>query len=241
MPHLNKFNSNKKVKKQEFNIAETSKKAILIVGLGSTGGEFTNLIQKARVHAFDTLLLDSDLSIINNYRSLNKICLGKTLCRGLGTGGSSERGAKAYLEASEEVSKNLSEYKYIIIRAGMRGGLGTGSLPKIVKELNKQNKRFIILTTKPLDIEKNIVLKYNELIKKLDLLSYEIILRDYGKILSENKDKEKTFEEINNNFLELSYDIAKQYPKINISKLVKNNNKIKGKIYSHIIKKEKGV
>jgi cell division protein FtsZ len=80
--------------------------------------------------------VNTDAQALESHQALNKLQIGTTLTRGLGTGGKPELGEEAAQESHQELASAMNGADMVFITAGMGGGTGTGAAP-VVARLSK--------------------------------------------------------------------------------------------------------
>jgi cell division protein FtsZ len=77
--------------------------------------------------------VNTDAQALENHQALNKLQIGTTLTRGLGTGGKPELGEEAAQESHQEIAAALTGADMVFVTAGMGGGTGTGAAPVVAR------------------------------------------------------------------------------------------------------------
>jgi len=91
----------------------------------------------------DGLEKASVVAINTTYKSLtssvaaHKVQLGRSITRGLGTGGDPELGYDAAVESVDEIREALADARMIFVCAGLGGGTGSGAAPYVAHWLVK--------------------------------------------------------------------------------------------------------
>ena len=102
---------------------------IKVLGVGGAGCNAINRMIESGVTGVQFIAMNTDQQSLAQSRAHLKLPLGPQSSRGLGAGGSAERGAVAAEESREEVLAALQGADMIFITAGMGGGTGTGAAP----------------------------------------------------------------------------------------------------------------
>lgn len=83
----------------------------------------------------------------------NKLQIGRTLTRGLGTGGKPALGEEAAQESVQELQAALAGADMVFITAGMGGGTGTGAAPVVAQLAREQGILTVGVVTHPFSFE----------------------------------------------------------------------------------------
>lgn len=102
---------------------------IKVLGVGGAGCNAINRMIESGVTGVQFIAMNTDQQSLAQSKAHLKLPLGPQSSRGLGAGGSSERGAVAAEESREEVLAALQGADMIFITGGMGGGTGTGAAP----------------------------------------------------------------------------------------------------------------
>ena len=82
-----------------------------------------------------------------------RISLGQSLTRGLGTGGDPELGRTAALESIAAVGDRLMGASLVILMVGLGGGTGSGAAPCIARVAREQGAHVAVFATLPFSFE----------------------------------------------------------------------------------------
>ena len=126
---------------------------IKVVGVGGGGGNAVNRMIKAGLSGVEFWLMNTDLQVLEQGRTQNKIQLGAKSTAGLGAGGDPSVGEKAAEEAQQEITQALEGADMVFITAGMGGGTGTGAAPVVAKIAKELGILTIGVVTKPFSWE----------------------------------------------------------------------------------------
>jgi len=122
---------------------------IKVVGVGGGGGNAVNRMIKSGLSGVEFWLMNTDLQVLVNGQTKNRIQLGSTSTQGLGAGGDPTVGEKAAEEAHQEITRALEGADMVFITAGMGGGTGTGAAPVVAKIAKELGILTIAVVTKP--------------------------------------------------------------------------------------------
>jgi cell division protein FtsZ len=126
---------------------------IVVVGVGGGGGNILNSMVSKGIDGVEFIAINTDAQSLNTSLAQNRIQIGKSVTRGLGTGMNDEKGAQAAEESKEDISKVLKSADMVFITAGMGGGTGTGAAPVVAKIARSVNALVVAVVTKPFNFE----------------------------------------------------------------------------------------
>ncbi len=126
---------------------------IKVVGVGGGGGNAVNRMIVSGLSGVEFWLMNTDLQVLYNGQTKNRIQLGSSSTQGLGAGGDPSVGEKAAEEAQQEIAKALEGSDMVFITAGMGGGTGTGAAPVVAKIARELGILTIGVVTKPFSWE----------------------------------------------------------------------------------------
>ncbi|MCE1228978.1 MAG: cell division FtsZ family protein, partial [Firmicutes bacterium] len=102
---------------------------IKVVGVGGAGCNALDRMVQSGVSGVQLIAMNTDQQSLAASQAHVKIPLGPISMKGLGAGGSAERGNLAAEESREEILASLQGADMVFITAGMGGGTGTGAAP----------------------------------------------------------------------------------------------------------------
>ncbi len=126
---------------------------IKVIGVGGGGGNAVNRMIQSGLSGVEFWLMNTDLQVLVNGKTNNRIQLGSSSTQGLGAGGDPSVGEKAAEEAQQEITKALEGADMVFITAGMGGGTGTGAAPVVAKIAKELGILTIAVVTKPFSWE----------------------------------------------------------------------------------------
>lgn len=126
---------------------------IKVVGVGGGGGNAVNRMIKSGLSGVEFWLMNTDLQVLVNGQTQNRIQLGSSSTQGLGAGGDPSVGEKAAEEAQQEITQALEGADMVFITAGMGGGTGTGAAPVVARIAKELGILTIGVVTKPFSWE----------------------------------------------------------------------------------------
>ena len=122
---------------------------IKVVGVGGGGGNAVNRMIKSGLSGVEFWLMNTDLQVLVDGQTKNRIQLGASSTEGLGAGGDPSVGEKAAEEASQSITQALEGADIVFITAGMGGGTGTGAAPVVARIAKELGILTIAVVTKP--------------------------------------------------------------------------------------------
>ena len=122
---------------------------IKVIGVGGGGGNAVNRMIRAGLSGVEFWLMNTDLQVLLQGQTKNRIQLGAVSTQGLGAGNDPSVGEKAAEEAQQEITKALDAADMVFITAGMGGGTGTGAAPIVAKIAKELGILTIAVVTKP--------------------------------------------------------------------------------------------
>lgn len=126
---------------------------IKVIGVGGGGGNAVNRMIKSGLSGVEFWLMNTDLQVLLNGQTKNRIQLGTISTQGLGAGNDPSVGEKSAEEAHQEITKALEGADMVFITAGMGGGTGTGAAPVVAKIAKDLGILTIAVVTKPFSWE----------------------------------------------------------------------------------------
>ena len=126
---------------------------IKVVGVGGGGGNAVNRMIKSGLSGVEFWLMNTDLQVLVDGQTKNRIQLGASSTEGLGAGGDPSVGEKAAEEASQSITQALEGADMVFITAGMGGGTGTGAAPVVARIAKELGILTIAVVTKPFSWE----------------------------------------------------------------------------------------
>ncbi|HLH86372.1 MAG TPA: cell division protein FtsZ [Thermoplasmataceae archaeon] len=126
---------------------------IRIFGAGGAGSNTINRLMKEGISGAQMIACNTDAPHLLRVKANNKILMGKTLTRGLGSGADPRVGEQAAKESDQEIMKFLSGSDIVFVTAGLGGGTGTGSAHYIAGRARDNGALAISVVTLPFKSE----------------------------------------------------------------------------------------
>lgn len=127
---------------------------IRVVGLGGGGCNALNsMISLQNIQGVEFIAVNTDAQALLTSQSPQKLQIGDTLTRGLGSGGDPEVGRAAAEESEDKIKEILAGADMVFLTAGMGGGTGTGSAPVVARISKEIGALTVGVVTKPFTFE----------------------------------------------------------------------------------------
>lgn len=126
---------------------------IKVVGLGGAGGNVLDRLVLDGFEAACAVAMNTDVQTLNGSVAGEKVHLGPTTSRGLGSGGDPDVGYTAAEESTDEIVAALSGAHIVFICAGLGGGTGSGAAPLVAHLARKAGAMVIAFVTLPFSFE----------------------------------------------------------------------------------------
>src|SRR5204862_411050 len=126
---------------------------IKIVSVGGAGLSVLDRIVLDGLEGAEVLAVNTDVQSLASSVAAHKVQLGRTVTRGLGTGGDPELGYQAAEESAEETREALAGARMIFICAGLGGGTGSGAAPYIAQLAREAGSLVVAFATLPFGFE----------------------------------------------------------------------------------------
>jgi cell division protein FtsZ len=127
--------------------------SIKVVGIGGAGSNILDRMLLDGSEEIQLIAINTDVQSLAGSVATHKVQLGRTLTRGLGSGGDPELGLAAAEEATEEVRKALKGGDVIIVCAGLGGGTGSGATPLVVQLAKEEKALVLVIAALPFTFE----------------------------------------------------------------------------------------
>lgn len=126
---------------------------IRVVGVGGGGGNVINSMVDKGIEGVEFIAINTDAQALEKNLAEQKIQIGRSLTKGLGTGMEEEIGFKAVEESRSEIEDSLSGSDMVFVTAGMGGGTGTGGAPAVARIARSLGALVVAIVTKPFNFE----------------------------------------------------------------------------------------
>lgn len=126
---------------------------IKVIGIGGGGGAAITRMIQSRIKGVEFIAMNTDLQALQSNPAGDKLHLGKSTTRGLGSGMNPVVGKKAAEESQNEIREMLKGADMVFITCGAGGGTGTGGAPKVAEIAKELGALTIAVVTKPFSFE----------------------------------------------------------------------------------------
>jgi len=126
---------------------------IKVVGVGGAGSNALDRIVLDGMEKADLIAINTDVQSLASSVAAHKVQLGRSISRGLGTGGDPDLGYQAAAESADEIRQALVDARMIFICAGLGGGTGSGATPVVAQLAREAGSLVIAFATLPFSFE----------------------------------------------------------------------------------------
>lgn len=126
---------------------------IRVVGIGGGGGSAVNRMVQSRIKGVEFIAVNTDLQALQLSLAGDKLQIGKSTTRGLGSGMNPAIGRKAAEESQNEIREMLRGSDMVFITSCLGGGTGSGGAPKVAEIAKELGALTIAVVTKPFSFE----------------------------------------------------------------------------------------
>lgn len=174
----------KEVIEEPKEIEENSSIRIKVIGIGGAGCNSVSRITKQGIKSAKTLAVNTDRLHLGVIEAHEKHLLGRTVTKGLGSGGDPSVAAKAADADRATLRKLIGENEIVFVCAGMGGGTGTGASPLIAQLAREQGATVIGVVTYPFRIERSRLHRARDGLKELMKHADTVIVIENDRLLS---------------------------------------------------------
>lgn len=126
---------------------------IKVIGVGGAGANVLDRMALEGSDEAELLTLNTDVRALSTSVSSQKIQLGATLLKGMGTGGDPTLGKQAAIEAVDEIRQAVRNNKMVFICVGLGGGTGSGAAPEVCRIAREEGVFLVVFATMPFSFE----------------------------------------------------------------------------------------
>jgi cell division protein FtsZ len=127
---------------------------LLVVGVGGAGCNIVNHMIESDMSGVEFLTINTDTQALRRSLAANRLTIGATLTRGMGTGGNPAIGQQVAQESYHELVSALDGADMVFITAGMGGGTGTGACPIVAQAAREVGALTLAIVTTPFAFER---------------------------------------------------------------------------------------
>ncbi len=126
---------------------------VKVIGVGGGGGHAVSRMARDFFKGVDFVAINTDHQDLDHCDVRQKLYIGKSLTRGLGTGMNPDLGKQAAEENRSEIAEIVKGADLVFIAAGFGGGTGTGATPVIAETAKQAGALTVAVVTKPFGFE----------------------------------------------------------------------------------------
>jgi cell division protein FtsZ len=130
-----------------------ARRTIRVIGVGGAGANAVDAMRRAGMRGVEYVAINTDLAALNRAKARTKIAIGRSVTRGLGTGGDVGAGQAAAREAAETIGQAVGKSDLVVVVAGLGGGTGSGAAPVIADIARGRGALTVAVVTKPFGFE----------------------------------------------------------------------------------------
>src|SRR5438309_4475625 len=126
---------------------------VKVVSVGGAGINALDRIVLDGLEKASVVAINTDVQSLTSSVAAHKVQLGRTVTRGLGTGGDPEVGYEAAVDSADEIRQCLTDARMIFVCAGLGGGTGSGAAPFVAQLARESGALVIGFATLPFTFE----------------------------------------------------------------------------------------
>ena len=126
---------------------------IKVLGIGGSGTNAVNRMSELGIKGVEFVAINTDSQALHNNQSDQKVHIGKTITKGLGSGMNPELGRQAAEESVEDLEEVIENADMVFITCGLGGGTGTGASPIVAELCKNKGILTVAVVTKPFTFE----------------------------------------------------------------------------------------
>ena len=126
---------------------------VKVVSVGGAGLSALDRIVLDGLEKASVVAINTDVQSLTSSVAAHKVQLGRTVTRGLGSGGDPELGYDAAAESADEIREALADARMIFVCAGLGGGTGSGAAPFVAQLAREAGALVIAFVTVPFTFE----------------------------------------------------------------------------------------
>jgi cell division protein FtsZ len=126
---------------------------VKVIGVGGGGGHAVARMARDFIRGVDFVAINTDHQDLDHCDVKQKLYIGKSLTRGLGTGMNPDLGKQAAEENRSEIAEMVKGADLVFLAAGFGGGTGTGATPVIAETAKQAGALTVAVVTRPFGFE----------------------------------------------------------------------------------------
>lgn len=131
----------------------SSEIGVKVIGVGGAGANVLDRMALEGSDDAELVTLNTDVRALSTSVSSDKIQLGTTLLKGMGTGGDPSLGRQAALEAVDEIREAVRGRGMVFVCVGLGGGTGSGAAPEVCRVAREEGCFLVAFATLPFSFE----------------------------------------------------------------------------------------
>ena len=130
-----------------------------IIGVGGAGISLVDGLRLDNFNGVEHLVIDVDARALADSIADRKMPIGRTLTRGMGTGGEFSIARKAMEQEKDALAKQLDGVDMVFLLAGLGGGTGGGATPEVARVARDAGALVFAFCPMPFSWEKDAMLR----------------------------------------------------------------------------------
>jgi cell division protein FtsZ len=126
---------------------------IKVVGIGGGGNNAVTRMSEGFIKGVEFVAINTDSQDLEYCEAKQKINIGRSLTKGMGTGMNPDLGRQAAEENRSDIAEVLQNTDLVFLTAGMGGGTGTGAAPVVAEIAREMGILTVAVVTKPFAFE----------------------------------------------------------------------------------------
>ena len=127
--------------------------SIKVIGVGGAGSNVLDRVVLDGIEQVELVAINTDVQSLAGSVAAQKVQLGRSITRGLGSGGDPEIGLAATEEAVEDIRAAVRGASVVFLCVGLGGGTGSGAAPLIAEIAKSENGLVLVFATLPFSFE----------------------------------------------------------------------------------------
>ncbi|UCD92019.1 MAG: cell division protein FtsZ [Methanobacteriota archaeon] len=156
---------------------------IIVVGCGGAGSNSVNRLMHIGVNGARTFAINTDKLHLDRIRADQKLLIGRSVTRGMGSGGLPEVGLRCAELAEDKLREIVAGADLVFITVGMGGGTGTGLAPFVAQLARRSGSVVVAIATAPFTVERSRIAKAKVGLQRLRRSADSVIVLDNNKLL----------------------------------------------------------
>lgn len=138
---------------EQTELANLSELHVKVIGVGGAGANVLDRMALEGSDDAELLTLNTDVRVLSTSVSSEKIQLGATLLKGMGTGGDPSLGKQSAIEAVDEIRQAVRHNRMVFVCVGLGGGTGSGAAPEVCRIAREEGVFLVVFATMPFSFE----------------------------------------------------------------------------------------